>query len=293
MDAPRNFIFRWHMSICQISVASLPSVSYPTKCSKGFPNPLLCHIAMPLIITLRGGGGLAGAFRCGAYIWLIITIIICVRLSKLTSDLIDMHRPVEFLASAQRKIVSGNRLGIIEALLCDCHIHARMQSVPLENVCKLRDPHIAIVYPYTIVCYITRTCIYVDPQISRSAGQVLVRLRETFTFARLDRCLRIFKHRRASPNFCHGSRLLLISRLSRRGDLSEGHSALQRLRILFISNLIIILEPLPLRRLLLLLTLLLLASLISSEICIDRRCRYGQAEAEVKVSARSFTERKM
>lgn len=165
MDAPRNFIFRWHMSICQISVASLPSVSYPTKCSKGFPNPLLCHIAMPLIITLRGGGGLAGAFRCGAYIWLIITIIICVRLSKLTSDLIDMHRPVEFLASAQRKIVSGNRLGIIEALLCDCHIHARMQSVPLENVCKLRDPHIAIVYPYTIVCYITRMHIRRSPDL--------------------------------------------------------------------------------------------------------------------------------
>lgn len=131
------------------------------------PNPPPSFTTLPCRWLLRwaGEGGLAGAFRCGAYIWLIITIIICVRLSKLTSDLIDMHRPVEFLASAQRKIVSGNRLGLIEALLCDCHIHARMQSVPLENVCKLRDPHIAIVHPYTIVCYITRMHIRRSPDL--------------------------------------------------------------------------------------------------------------------------------
>jgi len=195
VDAPRNFIFRWRMSICQISVA--PRGQLPDKMLQGI-SP---SAATPLITT-RGAQG--------AFIWLIITIIICVRLSKLTSDLIDMHLAVEFLASAQRKIVSGNRLGLIEALLCDCHIHARMQSVPPKRLwVRVRDPQIPR-SPHLPV--------HPDPQISRSEDQVLLRLRETFTFARLDRCLRIFKHRGPSRNFCHGSRLLLISRLSGGGD---------------------------------------------------------------------------
>jgi len=126
VDAPRNFIFRWRMSICQISVA--PRGQLPDKMLQGI-SP---SAATPLITT-RGAQG--------AFIWLIITIIICVRLSKLTSDLIDMHLAVEFLASAQRKIVSGNRLGLIEALLCDCHIHARMQSIQFpRNVCGFGIP---------------------------------------------------------------------------------------------------------------------------------------------------------
>lgn len=49
-----------------------------------------------------------------------------------------------------------------------------------------------------------------------------------FTFAQFDRCLRIFKHRGPSRNFCHGSRLLLISRLSRSRALAL---ALARVRV--------------------------------------------------------------